>query len=386
MHAWGFIMQKNNLRYEKVENILVKLSFLAGLALLIFFSFYQANYFGGYPYDGPFQTLFSLRRIADGDLPGRDFHFFHGNGIPFIHYPIFFIFGKSLFSSQFSESIIHFSSIIISLYVVLRYFFGSKISTLSSVAWIALSTLTFFYLPSFFSLNVFISLSTYGVRSLMPLIISLLISIYYVKVQSLNFFNSFKKSLVFVVLSPFILLLGTETGIFTILVLYLSLFVIYLFNFHLMKALIFICVFILMSIGFIFIFHLVIFNTTDGLKIILNILGDQYWYFGTYPHLFLKSYHDFTFQHPQIKYYFFVLFFSLVIHSAFFYMAFKQKYSNQLVIFCIVNSSISFLLLSSNLGYISIHYASSLIRADFILLVSIVVINLKKFNLINDKF
>src|ERR1022692_5034371 len=38
--------------------------------------------FDGAPVNGPFQLYNPLRRIAAGQVPGRDFVFFHGIGVP----------------------------------------------------------------------------------------------------------------------------------------------------------------------------------------------------------------------------------------------------------------------------------------------------------------
>jgi hypothetical protein len=48
-----------------------------------------ALWFDGFPDNGPFQLYDPLRRMAAGQHVGQDFQFFHGIGIPFLHYPIF---------------------------------------------------------------------------------------------------------------------------------------------------------------------------------------------------------------------------------------------------------------------------------------------------------
>ena len=59
--------------------------------------------FNGYPADGAFQLFNPLRRIAAGQTAGIDFQFFHGLLTAFIHYPIFSLFGKTVFASEFSR-------------------------------------------------------------------------------------------------------------------------------------------------------------------------------------------------------------------------------------------------------------------------------------------
>ena len=63
-----------------------------------------ALWFDGFPDNGPFQVYDPLRRIAAGQRVGHDFQFFHGIGIPLLHYPIFRLFGgNSLVAAELSR-------------------------------------------------------------------------------------------------------------------------------------------------------------------------------------------------------------------------------------------------------------------------------------------
>jgi len=68
-------------------------------------SIYVSQYFDGFIANGPFQLFNPLRRIANGQIAGVDFQFFHGIGVPFLHYPLFALFGKSLFASELSRNL-----------------------------------------------------------------------------------------------------------------------------------------------------------------------------------------------------------------------------------------------------------------------------------------
>jgi hypothetical protein len=60
--------------------------------------------FDGAPVNGPFQLFNPLRRIVAGQVPGKDFVFFHGIGVPYLHYPLFALFGaKTLTASEISR-------------------------------------------------------------------------------------------------------------------------------------------------------------------------------------------------------------------------------------------------------------------------------------------
>lgn len=53
--------------------------------------------------DGPYQTFNPLRRIAAGERGGADFQCFHGIGLPYLHYPIFSLAGKTIVASELSR-------------------------------------------------------------------------------------------------------------------------------------------------------------------------------------------------------------------------------------------------------------------------------------------
>ena len=65
-----------------------------------------AFHFSGPPVDGPFQLLNALRRIAAGQRGGADFQFFHGLGVPYLHYLPFRLFGGDLTASELSRQLI----------------------------------------------------------------------------------------------------------------------------------------------------------------------------------------------------------------------------------------------------------------------------------------
>lgn len=97
-------------------------------------SIYVSQYFDGFIANGPFQLFNPLRRIANGQTAGVDFQFFHGIGVPFLHYPLFALFGKSLFASELSRnltSLICFLSSLIPAYAQLKMCFADSTAPLS---------------------------------------------------------------------------------------------------------------------------------------------------------------------------------------------------------------------------------------------------------------
>jgi hypothetical protein len=76
------------------------------ILLLLSLGLAAALEFNGEPIDGPFQLYNALRRIMAGQRGGVDFQFFHGLGIPYLHYPLFRLFGASFTASEVSRQII----------------------------------------------------------------------------------------------------------------------------------------------------------------------------------------------------------------------------------------------------------------------------------------
>ena len=57
-------------------------------------------FFNGFALNGAFQLYNPLRRMAEGQVPGADFPFFHGVGVPWLYLPFFTLLGGNLFASE----------------------------------------------------------------------------------------------------------------------------------------------------------------------------------------------------------------------------------------------------------------------------------------------
>lgn len=84
--------------------------------------FEAAAHFQGPAIDGPFQLYNALRRIWVGQQAGVDFQFFHGIGIPYVHYLQFRLLGGTFMASeltrQFTSSLLYPLTVV----VFLRFF------------------------------------------------------------------------------------------------------------------------------------------------------------------------------------------------------------------------------------------------------------------------
>jgi hypothetical protein len=56
-----------------------------------------------YAANGTFQLYNPLRRLLDGEVLARDFPFFHGVGVPLLHFPLFYIMGHNLFAVEVAK-------------------------------------------------------------------------------------------------------------------------------------------------------------------------------------------------------------------------------------------------------------------------------------------
>jgi hypothetical protein len=126
----------------------------------------SAYHFTGVPVDGPFQLFNALRRIAAGQRGGAHFQFFHGIGVPYLHYPAFRLLGGDLTASEISRQL----TSIIGYPLVLVLFF--RAFTRDWTRTLALSAIVYFVslalpLPTITTPSV----SMLGLRSALPTLI-----------------------------------------------------------------------------------------------------------------------------------------------------------------------------------------------------------------------
>jgi hypothetical protein len=90
----------------RIGKVVVSVMGLFWIAVFGLTAVLRAMVFDGFEADGPFQLYNPLRRIAAGQRGGVDFQFFHGLGVPYLHYPIFRLLGGSIFASELSRQIL----------------------------------------------------------------------------------------------------------------------------------------------------------------------------------------------------------------------------------------------------------------------------------------
>jgi hypothetical protein len=97
----------------------------------------SALHFSGPPVDGPFQLFNALRRIAAGERGGADFQFFHGMGVPYLHYLPFRLFGGGFLASEITRQLISIIAYPLVIVIFFRAFTRDwpRILALSSVVY-----------------------------------------------------------------------------------------------------------------------------------------------------------------------------------------------------------------------------------------------------------
>lgn len=182
------------------------LSMMILLIWLLLVAFIHGTDVNTYAANGTFQLYNPLRRISDGQRLGIDFPFFHGIGIPFIHYPIFWLLGSGLFAVETSKwlvsPIIYISTSFIFFYSVFQ---DIKKST---VAANLMTIVALIWFDSFWPSN-----SLIGLRGTLPVLITSALlwpSVKYIEFSKVKiYFNECIAILLLGLSIPF----GTEQGL-----------------------------------------------------------------------------------------------------------------------------------------------------------------------------
>ncbi len=240
---------------------------------LLLSSVLSATPFNGYPADGPFQLFNPLRRIADGQRIGTDFQFYHGFLIPYIHYPIFAIFGKTIFSSEISRFIISTYSFGITSFIFFYLLSGRiKIAVVLTSIFIILGHFTWLY-ALLFPWN-----SLLGLRSCTEIIFCALLFV--------SFPNPIAKCITLGFIMALTWGMGTEHGMALLAAFSLTSILRIITSREARGNIFHFAAIVLAFIVFVLLLH-ILFGGIEGLKAIpfniIEVPKDQFWYFGSPP-------------------------------------------------------------------------------------------------------
>lgn len=287
------IMTKKKI--ERLRTFWLRIAFALALLFLvsfiiwvIVFSTFQATHVSTYAANGTFQLYNPLRRIADGQIIGYDFPFFHGIGVPLLHYPFFSLFGGGLFAAELAKwtvsPILFLASSFIFFYALFRDVKKATIST------------SLFTILAFFCIDaVWPSNSLIGLRGTFPVLVAAALLWTTSKKLKIKKFELPLNELFAIILIGISPLFGTEQGLAAILgYAIVKFFLIFktrqsmLYKFHQSLRLALIGS-IILSISFIVYTLFTAGHPFDALRYaLIDIPKDQGWYFGADPIPFLE--------------------------------------------------------------------------------------------------
>ena len=244
-------------------------------------SMFNSVNFSGFAADGPFQIYNPLRRLAAGQIIGRDFQFFHGIGIPLFNYPLFHLLGSNVFASEFTRWILSYLTFISTAFIFFKVTLRSYRNTIIATSLALLITLPLADV-------IFPSNSLVGIRSTVPIIFA---SVYLLNIKRTFLVKYIKielRLLVLGILAALSIIMGTEQGFALIAGYCIS--ELLIFRKDLMAATIRIGSFLLILFTSLLLLFTVI---THGhplipLKYMIDASRDQSWYFGVDPQDFLS--------------------------------------------------------------------------------------------------
>ncbi|MBD1878303.1 hypothetical protein [Coleofasciculus sp. FACHB-T130] len=334
---------------------------------LLFYQFIQAYsvsiHFNGSPINGSFQIFNPLRRIGEGQTPGRDFQFFHGLGTLYLHYLPYVLLGKNLFSSEIARYLISMWLFTFTNYLFLR---STKIpKELSLLISIAIT-----YSSDFLGLNslLYPENSLLGVRSSMPIITGAILI--YIRT---NLFKENKRSTysfyTFEIVTSCVVaicfFMSTEHGMAALVsasIMFVA-FPVWEKSFsQRLRSLSFFIIFYSLSVLCIYVL-LCGYNFYLPLKYsLIDIPTDQFWYFGSPPSPFLKSIYE---VNSLVCYRIYIAFFLLIISAILYFVSSeikKPKFS--IILFLIIYG------IASNISYLGIaiiEYSTPLYRLEILI-------------------
>jgi hypothetical protein len=136
---------------------------------IIFSGLDNGLFFQGYAADGSFQVYNPLRRMAAGQVIGRDFQFFHGIGIPLLLFPFFKLLGANLFASEVTRWLVSAAAFFISSLAFFKVMLKSWHKTILAIA------LTIIIIVPITNM-VGPSNSLMGLRTCMPIVLAAIIA------------------------------------------------------------------------------------------------------------------------------------------------------------------------------------------------------------------
>lgn len=192
------------------------IALLAATFMVVFFIYlivnalHQSTNINTYPTNGTFQLYNPLRRIAEGQIAGHDFPFFHGVGVPFLHLPVFSSLGGHVFAAEMAKWTVSPLLFLISSGLFFCIYFKEKRKALIATA--------LFSILAMLSINVvYPGNSLVGLRSTFPIIVAAMVIWRTHKRITLGKYSAALNDILAVLFLGLAFVCGTEQGIAAIL-------------------------------------------------------------------------------------------------------------------------------------------------------------------------
>ncbi len=270
-----------------------------GLALVLGYvvlgglnAYVSARLYDGSQYDGAFQLFFPLRRIDQGEWPGKDFFYFHGQLIPVLVYPLYKLFGADFFAAQLAAKLV---DLLMPLAYYLAFHWLGLDKGKSLLATVVLVGLLVTDRFTFGTQNPVDGIHIYALRSLIPMLYIAFLARnmstegYAQRVQQTFFHRHAPLQAALFVISFY---LGSEQAFYLLAAMLLA--NLLLAGFHPLRVMVQSVWLILLAVGLLLLANLALFGSQQPLSYLGEISRNQTWFYGGYPNEFLHGALDFS--------------------------------------------------------------------------------------------
>lgn len=255
-------------------------------------AYVNAKIYDGPQYDGAFQLYFPLERMDQGEWPGKDFFYFHGQLIPVLVYPLFKLFGGDFFASQFSAKLIDLT-IPLAYYLIFRWLgLDRQKSVLAIVLLVGILVTDRF---TFGTQNPVDGIHIYALRSLIPF---MFIAFYASRFSQEGYIDRFRrgffKKYAFIQAGIFVasFYLGGEQALYLLAAMLLANVLTAGFSpFRITMQSIWLVV---LAFGLLLMANVLLFGSQKPLSYLGEISKNQTWFYSSYPNEFLHGALDFS--------------------------------------------------------------------------------------------
>ncbi|WP_318511274.1 hypothetical protein [Photobacterium leiognathi] len=329
------------------------LAIAASLVIWLVYAYSKSYFFDGYPFDGPFQSYNALRRIDSGSIIGNNYDYFHGAGIPYLNYVFYKLFGGDLFASEFSR---YFINILATIPVIWFIFYFSENNKTAKFATVIYLIVSLSCIVMSLNQSPLQSEHLYLVRNIAILITIILLT---------RRFNKFNELILLSLMNIVAFYLGNEQGIYHAIAVFMAQIFFFKRFTNFKSNIVWAITTFITSVCLLLISNEILFSSQRSILFIKDISQDQIWYFGSYPNEF---YHGLKYLFDSYSIINIRLIANTILVLLTVYLVFKMKKGALLKKVSSILLIYGFFSLSSELGYLSVHYFDSLTRASVIII------------------